>query len=378
MHTLLLRPIGIPSPPIHHRRAVVASVLLICCCFPVTDVSAQQPIQASGFVVLAEQAQVAARDSGLILELSVKPGDKVQPGMLLGKLDDAEATLAVERAELDLAIAELALRTKTALNIANSKLAEGKIAFERARLSQQIAEQLAENDISVRHATKSRDAARANLLRAQKSRQAVRTSVSKAEIDRLTLIVEQHELEIEKSKFDLAVNKMRQQLESANVSEARQAVQRLGLDVEQAETDFESLRINKQRFANAKKLAQLKLSRRHIKSPIHGVVAELQQRPGQWVETGAPVLRIVRLDKLHAEGYVSVTHAMQSLEGRSAAIEFLSDNGPTKTARGKVIFVADTIDRVNKQSLIRVEFDNKAGSFKPGMSIRMLVSPSKN
>ena len=70
-------------------------------------VSAAEPIKVqSALVRVLDEAEVPAREAGVLELLDVRDGDQVKAGQVLGHLDAEDAKLAVARAELDLAIAD--------------------------------------------------------------------------------------------------------------------------------------------------------------------------------------------------------------------------------------------------------------------------------
>ncbi|MGV2335735.1 MAG UNVERIFIED_CONTAM: hypothetical protein LVR18_16995 [Planctomycetaceae bacterium] len=53
-----------------------------------------------------ETVEIPALERGSLLEILAEPGAEVRAGQVLGKLDDAEASLAVELAQQELRVAE--------------------------------------------------------------------------------------------------------------------------------------------------------------------------------------------------------------------------------------------------------------------------------
>ena len=126
---------------------------------------------------------------------------------------------------------------------------------------------------------------RAELKRASESMEKYKKSVSATELDRLRLEAERAALQVEQA---------RQELKIAGFT----------LRLKQNEVDY----------------AAWTLDRLRIKSPLDGMVVEANQRPGEWVEPGETMFRIVRIDRLRVEAFVDARHASNSLVGRDVKL----------------------------------------------------------
>ena len=149
--------------------------------------------------------------------------------------------------------------------------AEAALDVERAELELNIARQEAKNEVDVRFARKSLAVAEAELQRALDSVKDYPKSVSETELDRLKLTVERTRLEIEQAEHVLTVAEMTAALKE-----------------------------------NALETAKTKLERQTIRAPIDGVVVQVYRHNGEWLEPGQQVVRILRMDRLRARGFVSL------------------------------------------------------------------------
>lgn len=204
---------------------------------------AAEPIRVhSAFVRVLEEADIPAREVGVLSTLEVREGDVVKAGQVLSRLDDDDAKLAVARAELDLAIAERQAKNTVPIRTAEALFKEAEQDQAQAKLSQRIASMKAANDVAVRHAVKSRDASKAEYDRAVQARKAFEKSISLTELDRLKLILERNDLEIEKAKFEQDLAELQQQIEDSSIAQQDQIVARLKLSVEQCNCKAKSTR----------------------------------------------------------------------------------------------------------------------------------------
>lgn len=213
-----------------------------------------------------------------------------------------------------------------------------KVALDRASTEVAIAERKAGNDVSVRFAKKATEVAQAELARAKESIQKYPKSVSNTEIDKLILTVDRSRLEIEQAEHLLTVEKLTQQLKQ----QEREA-------------------------------ARLLLERRKMISPIDGVVVEVNARVGEWMEPGEKVLRVLRMDRLRAEGFIATNQLPESLVGAPARVTVDLPGRKDHTVMGEVVFVSPEIDPVNGQVRVWVEIENPGLLLRPGLHAKMEI-----
>jgi macrolide-specific efflux system membrane fusion protein len=143
-------------------------------------------------LTIAQQAEIAAREPGLLAELLVREGQTVSAGELLARLDDEAAKLAYQRAVVDL---------------------------ERAQ-------KLADNDVKVRLAKKQLEIAQTEFKRAGNAAQRFSKSVTEAELDRLRLDVERTTLELEHAEFEFDSARLMVRIQENEVQSAIEKARR--------------------------------------------------------------------------------------------------------------------------------------------------------
>jgi RND family efflux transporter MFP subunit len=215
--------------------------------------------------------------------------------------------------------------------------AEAQLLRARAATDVQQARELAENDIKVRFARKSAEVAQAELQRAVESVEKFAKSVSQTELDRLKLIADKSVLEIEQAEHDL--------------SQARSALALKQHDLERAE---------------------LQVQRRQIAAPLTGMVVQWKRHKGEWVEPGTPVVRIVRLNKLRAEGFAPATQLRLADAGRPVTLTVDVAGKPAEFP-GVLAYVSPEIDPVNGQVRFWAEIDNPQLLLRPGQNGTLTV-----
>ncbi len=339
---------------------------------------AAEPIAVqSAFVRILDEAEVPARDAGVLSALEVHEGDAVKSGQVIGQLDDEEAQVTASRAELELAIAEKQVQNTLPLNTAEALLKEAQHDRTQVELTHRIASRKSDNDVAVRHAHKSRDAAKAELDRAAQARKDFAKSISQTEIDRLRLIVEKNELEIEKAEFDKELADLQKQIEDSSLAEQDQTVERLRLTVEQARVQKEVDGLTRDLKSRAVDQAKLHWQRRRLRSPLDGVVVQVFRHRGEWLEPGQRVLRIVRLDRLRVEGFVDSRQVRGNLRGAAVVVHVTLAEETRVTVKGKLVFVSPEVDPVNNQVRVWAEIDNPDLTLRPGLPAEMMIEPAR-
>ncbi len=216
---------------------------------------------------------------------------------------------------------------------------EARIAEEKARIDLQIARENAENNVNIRFANKSVEVAKAELRRSNESLERYPKSVSESEMDRLRLVVE-----------------------------------RSVLEVEQAEHEFKIAGFTRQIKENEHRGVEEKVQRHRITAPLSGVVVQVNRRRGEWVEPGEEDMRILRLDRLRAEGFLDARHLGRDVEDWRVSLTVDLPDEPGAEFPGKIVFVSPEIDPVNSQVSIWVEIDNEALRLRPGMRAKMTIA----
>jgi RND family efflux transporter MFP subunit len=169
-------------------KRLLPIALVIAGCLPAPRSAAAETMRIDDAVLkLIEHVELPAKEPGPLAELSVREGDVVELGRQLAAVEDAEASVAVSKAESELAIA----RTKS------------------------------ENDVAVRFARKAHEVAAAEYRRALESVEKFQKSVSQTELDQLRLTTEKALLGIEQAELEQAVARLGMRQKEAELEAAR-------------------------------------------------------------------------------------------------------------------------------------------------------------
>jgi macrolide-specific efflux system membrane fusion protein len=216
--------------------------------------------------------------------------------------------------------------------------AEARLLQDRAAMELALQQEKVKNDVAIRTAKKALAFHQAEFKRLEDAVRGLPGSISKSEIEELKFKAAQAELELEQAQHELRVDE-----------------QTAGLKSKELE------------------LSQHNVDVRKIAAPIDGVVVEILRQPGEWVEPGEKVLRIVRIDKLRAEGLVHVRQLPPKLVGAPVSLAVDLPGQSEAAFSGKVVFVSPEINPVNGQARVWAEIDNREGLLRPGLRPRMTI-----
>jgi len=269
------------------------------------------------------------------------PAGRIEvPSMLIQLIEQVDVPAQAAGVLTDVEVREGCLIDEGAL-LARIMDVEARHAETRAKTELEIAQMNAENDVNVRYAKKSAEVTKTELQRALASNKKYPGSVSASEIDRLKLAVERAVLEIEQAERDFQIAKHTQQIK---------------------ETEYQ--------------IACHQVGQRKIVAPLAGMVVQVNRFRGEWVEPKDAVLRILRIDRLRAEGFLNVKDVRRDLQGCPVTLTVDLPGRPGAEFPGKIVFLSPEIDPVNAQVRVWAEVENVGLRLRPGMRAKMTVEPA--
>lgn len=326
------------------------------------------------FLRVKDEAVLPALERGQLKQISIEPGDNVLAGQTVAVLDDVEAGLSLELARIDVEIAMKEHQDSVDVAIQTGTLEEGKMLLEQARLEAEVAKAVASSDIAMNQAMSDGEFSKQELERALAARKEFSSSVSEQQLAKLTLIRDQNSLAVELARHNQSMEILRSRSKDSFVMQQQTAVRRLENILLRTERQYATEELNIKSLQKQVAIAEERLERRKLRAPFAGVVTEKKRNAGEWVEAGEPVLRIIRLDVLHVEGYVAATQITPQFRGRKVKVS-CEDSATSKTVEGTIVFVSPEIDPVSKQVQIRAEIANVESLFRPGQSAQMSIEP---
>ena len=115
--------------------------------------------------------------------------------------------------------------------------------------------------------------------------------------------------------------------------------------------------------------AEARLAQRKIVSPFDGIVTGRHVSPGQLVDSGRPVLTVVRIDPLHVEAYLPVEFLGSIEVGDKATIE--SEAPGSEPFIGTVDIIDPVVDAASHTIGIRLVVPNPNGAITAGVRCRV-------
>ncbi|QEG21104.1 efflux RND transporter periplasmic adaptor subunit [Mariniblastus fucicola] len=299
-------------------------------CFALTIALSNSTAQESPSVQLFEEQQTTANDQAdpsASAESESATQDKI-------KIDAAQLQLIVnvEVAARDAGIVESINITEGNLVKTGDAIAtldrESAMASANVAASElDIAKEENENDIDLRYAKVSKDVSGKVYQRSVNAANQFAKSVSKTELERLKLEYERARLSGEQAERSAVVNELTVELKKSQME-----------------------------------LAEVQLRNREIRSPTSGMVVQVYQQVGEWVQPGEPIARVIDLSKLR----VSCRCYLEDASPESIA------ERATFTHRGRqypavVVFTSPEIDPDVQDFIVWAEVENATGELKPGM-----------
>ncbi|NND97537.1 MAG: HlyD family efflux transporter periplasmic adaptor subunit [Pirellulaceae bacterium] len=331
---------------------------------------AQEPIIIDDLVItLIDQVDVPAREMGALESLHVREGDRVKRGDVIGKLDDRQIQVQSNLAATELAIASARAENYLADELAKKDLAQEQRLAEQQKLLRDIAHRTAQNDVRVRASMKAEGVAKSEWDRASEARGKFVDSVSKSEIEGLRLAFEQRQLETRQASFEQSIDQMKAKSEVIASSLHTLRIEQADVLLRQATTEKAVVALEVQAKQFAKDLSEVMVQQHQIVSPLDGVIMERYRQSGEWVKPGDPIVRVVRLDRLRAEGYIDADLATQLRQRKRVRLSRGKSSNVTR--EGRLVFVSSEINPINGQVRILVEFDNPNEDLLPGMHVQL-------
>jgi RND family efflux transporter MFP subunit len=217
---------------------------------------------------------------------------------------------------------------------------EAVLMVRRAQTELRMAEQLAANDVAVRAANRALEFSQNKLKRVESAHVALPGSISRSELE-----------------------------------EARFQVARAVLDREAAERKLAQSQLEAELKTRELEIAQQRLEATQLRAPLPGLVVEILRHRGEWVEPGAKVMRILRIDRLRVEGLVPIEQLPPDLEDSSVDVAVKVPNRDDVRCVGMVTFVSPEVSAVNGQVRIWVEIQNPDELLRPGLRAKMKIQP---
>jgi multidrug resistance efflux pump len=223
---------------------------------------------------------------------------------------------------------------------------EARVSREAAAAELKAAEEASKNDVEIRYARAAAKVAKAEWDEALAANRLNPNTYSPAEVRRLELNYDKLQLQIEQAQME-------------------QVLKGLTTDVKKAQVNAAELAINK----------------RHIDSPLDGIVVERFKHAGEWVQPGEPILHVVRIDTLRVQGYLEAGRfTPQDVLGKRVKIVVRlpptlagPPEGAVLTTTESVISYVSPIVEVSGEFRVWADVKNDRGVIRPGLPAEMTI-----
>ena len=306
-------------------------------------------LRASGHVE-ATETRIAPDVGGRVLTLTVKEGDRVQPGQVVLTLDTRDTQLAIDRAKADRAAADAQLRlVQAGARVEDIRQAQSQVDTARAELSAARAELDASEQ----------DLARFESLLANNS------GSRKQRDDAAT-------------RRDVARDRVASA--ESRVKTAQEALAKLRAGARPEEVEAARARVT----AATAQIATLEkgVNDATLTSPVGGIVTEKLVEVGEIIAPRAPALVVVDLDRAWADVFVPEPAIPQIKIGQPATV-LTDDGGPGIPGTigyisPKAEFTPRNVQTAEERSKlvyrVRINVDNKDGVLKQGMPVEAEIA----
>lgn len=266
-------------------------------------------VSVIGALAAIDQATLSVKVTGRLQSLSVDVGTRVRKGEPL--------------AQIELVDYELKLKS-----------AEALLAQARARLGLQL---MGSNDAVNAEETSTVRQAKASLLEAQKQRDRIRELAKRG-------ISSQADLEVAEASYEIAFNRHLEALEDIR---QRQGV----LQQRRVEVD----------------IARQQLADTRIVAPFDGIVQERKASPGEFLNTAAPIVTLVKVDPLRLRIEVPERNAAGVRPGQKVR---LAVEGDTNKYTGTIARLSPAIKELSRMLIVEADIPNDHGALRPGTFAR--------
>ncbi len=327
-------------------------------------------------------AAVPAPLAGVLRSVAAGDGAAVAERQELAQLDAAEAESVHQQAVAEAEVADRLAADTSAVDLARQELALAKQMLDKQQLQVAKADQQAANELPEQAAEKAAKVAQNELQRATAARQRFTDSVSQSEIDGLTLAHQRAVLESQQARLQRTLDDFGARIERQTAGELETSHRAAELRLTQRQFEQSVLQLRAAAVRAQADRAGLLVRRHRITAPLDGVVAETLRQPGEWVQPGDTIFRIVGLSQLRAEGFLTGDQAAQLRQWQSTGgrllvrlqIDSAADAGqPPLVVPGQLGFISPEVDAINHQVRFWVTLENESRRVYPGMKASVTI-----
>ena len=203
-----------------------------------------------------------------------------------------------------------------------------------------IAQRESQDDADLRYAEISEEVNERVLSRSNKAVEQFAKAISETELERLHLELKRATFGKQQAKNKLHINQLKEELKQAQLA-----------------------------------ISKLQLKNRGIGSPIDGMVVQVFHQPGEWINSGDPIARIINLKRLRVKCLCDAKSINpHEISKEATFVAYLNDKEISIPA--KIVFVSPEIDPVEQDFAVWAEVEND-GNLRPGLVGTLILAASE-
>lgn len=269
----------------------------------------ERTVSVIGALASIDQATLSVKVTGRLQSLGVDLGTRVRKGELVAQIEPVDYELKL-------------------------KSADALLAQARARLGLPL---VGTDDTVNPDETSTVRQAKAAVQEALKQRDRISALAKRG-------ISPQSELEVAEANYEIAFNRHLEALEDVR--------QRQGV-LQQRRVDLE--------------IARQQLADTRIVAPFDGIVQERRSSPGEFLNTAAPVVTLVKVDPLRLRVEVPERNATDVRTGQKIR---LTIEGDTNHYTGTISRLSPAITELSRMLIVEADIANRDGALRPGTFAR--------
>ena len=166
---------------------------------------------------------------------------------------------------------------------------------------------------------------------------------------------------------------------------SKSAMEQAIIDSENSVAEEKQLDMSLHAQIQKEQLAKLELENCEIIAPLNGIVSDIHRRPGEWVNTGDPIVTMVRMDRLRIETLMHPSEITpQQIISCRARVQIQISEDEHYVVPESRIFIAGAEIEPDGRYLIAVEIENefatdhlnqKSWLVRPGMTAQVDILP---
>lgn len=330
-----------------------------------------------------DDAAVASKATGRVLEVRVREGDSVNAGQVLALLDDEQVRARKDRARESVDGAEARAKAARAqIEVLKEQLRESQLETDQAKTDAEGRVTQADADLAAAEADLARQQAQFELASFDKeayTRLAQSGAVSERQGKEAATTADQQAAAVAAARRRVEAARGALTTAKANVANAAiRGAQTAAVQKQIAQQQAEIASANASAAQAQAELieAQANLQDLTVRAPFKGTVMTRTAEPGEVIQAGTPIITLLDLNKVYLRGFIPEGQIGRVKIGQAARVYLDSD--PKKPVDAYVLridpqatFTPENTyfqdDRVKQVVGVKLELKDAIGYAKPGM-----------